>query len=75
MWDRVDPATITANSGDVLRVTLVSGVHNLSFPADQNPAGAALPAPGRSSGTPAAAALARRWTQGTDTNRGGGTVT
>jgi plastocyanin len=39
-----EPAEITARTGDVLRLTLISGVHNLSFPADKNPAGAALPA-------------------------------
>ena len=39
-----EPAEITARTGDMLRLTLISGVHNLSFPADKNPAGAALPA-------------------------------
>ena len=40
-----EPAQITARQGDVLRLTLVSGVHNLSFPADQNGGRADLPAP------------------------------
>jgi plastocyanin len=33
-----EPAEITARTGDVLRLRLVSGVHNLSFPAARNPA-------------------------------------
>lgn len=40
-----EPAQVTARPGDVLRLTLVSGVHNLSFPAEQNPPGAVLPPP------------------------------
>jgi plastocyanin len=40
-----EPAQVTARRGDVLRLTLVSGVHNLSFPAELNPPGAALPRP------------------------------
>jgi plastocyanin len=40
-----EPAEIYAHTGDVLRLTLVSGVHNLHFPADRNPPGARLPAP------------------------------
>lgn len=39
-----EPAEISARKGDVLRLTLVSGVHNLSFPAEKNPRGATLPA-------------------------------
>jgi len=31
--------------GDVLRFTLVSGIHNASFPADGNPGRTGLPAP------------------------------
>jgi plastocyanin len=42
---RFEPATIRAKPGDVLHFVLVSGVHNVSFPADSNPAGATLPAP------------------------------
>jgi plastocyanin len=38
-----EPAAITAKAGDVLRFTLVSGVHNASFPADKNPGGSGLP--------------------------------
>jgi plastocyanin len=38
-----DPDRITARRGDVLRFRLDSGVHNTSFPADQNPAGVTLP--------------------------------
>ena len=37
------PAVVSAKPGDVLRLKLVSGVHNLSFPGDRNPSGAALP--------------------------------
>jgi plastocyanin len=40
-----EPAQIEAKQGDVLRFTLVSGVHNVSFPADQNANAAGLPAP------------------------------
>lgn len=40
-----EPAQITARTGDVLRLTLVSGVHALSFPVDGNPPGAVLPPP------------------------------
>ena len=41
--NRFEPAKIEAHRGDVLRFTLVSGVHNVSWPVDKNPAGAALP--------------------------------
>jgi plastocyanin len=41
--NRFEPATVTARQGDVLRLTLVSGVHNLSFPGDQNAGAANLP--------------------------------
>lgn len=44
--NRFEPARIEAHRGDVLRFTLVSGVHNASWPADKNPAGAALPPTG-----------------------------
>jgi plastocyanin len=39
-----EPAQIEAKQGDVLRFTLVSGVHNIHFPADQNAGAAGLPA-------------------------------
>lgn len=39
-----EPAHIEAKQGDVLRFTLVSGVHNVSFPADQNANASGLPA-------------------------------
>lgn len=38
-----EPANITAKQGDVLRFTLVSGVHNVSFPAASNAGAGALP--------------------------------
>jgi plastocyanin len=38
------PSHIEAKQGDVLRFELVSGVHNVSFPADQNANAAGLPA-------------------------------
>lgn len=37
------PDEVTAKRGDVLRFKLESGVHNVEFPAAQNPAGVALP--------------------------------
>lgn len=40
-----EPAQITATRGDVLRFTLVSGVHNVNFTAERNPGISALPAP------------------------------
>jgi plastocyanin len=40
-----DPATVEVKRGDVLRFTLVSGIHNASFPADRNPGKSGLPAP------------------------------
>lgn len=43
---RFEPASVKAHSGDVLRFTLVSGVHNVSWPADKNPSGVNLPAAG-----------------------------
>lgn len=39
-----EPADVTAQRGDVVRFKLVSGVHNVSFPAAQNPGGVTLPA-------------------------------
>lgn len=38
-----EPADVTAKRGDVLRFVLESGVHNVEFPADQNPSGVELP--------------------------------
>ena len=38
-----EPANITARPGDVLRFTLVSGVHNVSFPAASNAGASGLP--------------------------------
>lgn len=40
-----EPSTIEARPGDVIRFVLVSGVHNVSMPADRNPAGVQLVAP------------------------------
>jgi plastocyanin len=40
-----DPARVEVNRGDILRFTLVSGIHNASFPADRNPGKTGLPAP------------------------------
>jgi plastocyanin len=37
------PADLTVQRGDVVRFVLESGVHNVSFPADQNLAGVRLP--------------------------------
>lgn len=37
------PDSLTARRGDVLRFTLVSGVHNVHFVADSNPGVSALP--------------------------------
>jgi plastocyanin len=42
---RFEPSTIHAKTGDVLHIVLVSGVHNMSFPADSNPSGVTLPEP------------------------------
>lgn len=41
-----EPSEITARRGDVLRFTLVSGVHNVSFPVDQASGTAGLPGAG-----------------------------
>jgi len=38
-----EPAEIDAEAGDVIRFTLTSGVHNVSFPADQNVGASGLP--------------------------------
>lgn len=39
-----EPAEIVAKPGDVVRFSLVSGVHNVSFPAADNPTLSTLPA-------------------------------
>lgn len=41
---RFEPSEVEAKPGDVLRVVLVSGVHNISFPAELNHDAAGLPA-------------------------------
>ena len=43
--NRFEPASVAVRRGDVLRFTLVSGIHNASFPAERNPGKAGLPAP------------------------------
>lgn len=43
--NRFEPTEIEAKRGDVLRVVLVSGVHNLHFLPDSNPGKAGLPGP------------------------------
>ena len=43
--NRFEPASVAVRRGDVLRFTLVSGIHNASFPADRNPGKTGLPAP------------------------------
>ena len=40
-----EPAQISAKKGDVIRFTLVSGVHNVSFLGDQSASAAGLPGP------------------------------
>lgn len=42
--NRFDPADVAAKPGDVVRFTLVSGVHNVHFLPDSNPGVAGLPA-------------------------------
>lgn len=44
--ERFIPADIEARRGDVIRFVLESGVHNVSFPSDRNPAGVSLPGTG-----------------------------
>ena len=41
--NKFTPADFEAHRGDVLRFTLVTGVHNVHFLADSNPPGIALP--------------------------------
>ena len=42
--NRFEPADIEAKPGDVLRIVLVSGVHNINFLPDSNPGKSGLPA-------------------------------
>jgi plastocyanin len=43
--NRFEPREVEAKPGDVLRVVLVSGVHNLHFLPDSNPGKTGLPEP------------------------------
>jgi plastocyanin len=43
--NRFEPSKVEAKPGDVLRMVLVSGVHNISFPAEKNPGANGLPFP------------------------------
>jgi plastocyanin len=43
--NRFEPNEVEAKPGDVLRIVLVTGVHNLSFPPDKNPGAQGLPGP------------------------------
>jgi plastocyanin len=43
--NRFEPNEVEVKQGDVLRVVLVSGVHNISFPAEKNPGAVGLPGP------------------------------
>ena len=38
-----EPSDIEAKRGDVIKLVLVSGVHNMAWPPAKNPAGATLP--------------------------------
>lgn len=40
-----EPSVLEAKRGDVIRLVLVSGVHNFSMPADRNPGALTLPPP------------------------------
>ena len=42
--NRFEPQNVTVNRGDVVRFVLVSGVHNVSFPASSNAGAQGLPA-------------------------------
>lgn len=44
--NKFEPANFVAKRGDVIRFTLISGVHNVHFLADSNPGKAGLPAAG-----------------------------
>lgn len=41
--NRFEPAQIEAEQGDIIRLVLVSGVHNMNFLPDSNPGAAGLP--------------------------------
>ena len=41
--NRFEPAAVEAEQGDILRLVLVSGVHNLNFLPDSNPGATGLP--------------------------------
>ncbi len=41
--NRFEPAQIEAEQGDIIRLVLVSGVHNLNFLPDSNPGATGLP--------------------------------
>jgi plastocyanin len=43
--NRFEPKEVAARTGDVLRIVLVSGVHSISFPPEQNPGAQGLPGP------------------------------
>jgi plastocyanin len=43
--NRFEPNEVEAKPGDVLRIVLVSGVHSISFPPEQNPGAQGLPGP------------------------------
>ena len=43
--NRFEPSDVEVKQGDVLRIVLVSGVHNLSFPPEKNPGAVGLPGP------------------------------
>ena len=43
--NRFEPAQVTASRGDVVRFVLASGIHNVSFPAQENAGASGLPAP------------------------------
>lgn len=41
--EKFGPEELTVRRGDVVRFVLESGVHNVSFPASENPSGVSLP--------------------------------
>jgi plastocyanin len=43
--NRFEPSEVKAKPGDVLRLVLASGVHNLSFPAEKNAGATGMPGP------------------------------
>lgn len=44
--NKFEPANVEAKGGDVIRYTLISGVHNVHFLPDSNPGKSGLPAAG-----------------------------